>query len=67
MFSFEGDFKTRPKVSLGGASRKVRIGACVSVFVCVSVSLVPSLPCLYVFIVIFTVGPSKMGATMTKA
>lgn len=24
MFSFEGDFKTRPKVSLGGASRKVR-------------------------------------------
>lgn len=22
MFSFEGDFKTRPKVSLGGASRK---------------------------------------------
>lgn len=23
MFSFEGDFKTRPKVSLGGASRKV--------------------------------------------
>uniref|UniRef100_A0A5G2Q932 HECT-type E3 ubiquitin transferase n=1 Tax=Sus scrofa TaxID=9823 RepID=A0A5G2Q932_PIG len=28
MFSFEGDFKTRPKVSLGGASRKVR-AACV--------------------------------------
>lgn len=26
MFSFEGDFKTRPKVSLGGASRKVRAG-----------------------------------------
>lgn len=24
MFSFEGDFKTRPKVSLGGASRKVK-------------------------------------------
>lgn len=24
MFSFEGDFKTRPKVSLGGASKKVR-------------------------------------------
>lgn len=23
MFSFEGDFKTRPKVSLGGASKKV--------------------------------------------
>lgn len=22
MFSFEGDFKTRPKVSLGGASKK---------------------------------------------
>lgn len=29
MFSFEGDFKTRPKVSLGGASRKVR-AACAS-------------------------------------
>lgn len=30
MFSFEGDFKTRPKVSLGGASRKVRDAACLS-------------------------------------
>lgn len=25
MFSFEGDFKTRPKVSLGGASKKVSV------------------------------------------
>lgn len=24
MFSFEGDFKSRPRVSLGGASKKVR-------------------------------------------
>lgn len=30
MFSFEGDFKTRPKVSLGGASRKVSPAACLS-------------------------------------
>ncbi|KAG7261927.1 hypothetical protein CRUP_019289 [Coryphaenoides rupestris] len=28
MFSFEGDFKTRPKVSLGGASRKHSIQRC---------------------------------------
>ncbi|XP_075683517.1 ubiquitin-protein ligase E3C isoform X2 [Rhinoderma darwinii] len=27
MFSFEGDFKTRPKVSLGGASRKEEIAS----------------------------------------
>uniref|UniRef100_A0A8D0HAU2 Ubiquitin-protein ligase E3C n=1 Tax=Sphenodon punctatus TaxID=8508 RepID=A0A8D0HAU2_SPHPU len=32
MFSFEGDFKTRPKVSLGGASRKVRISVRLSPF-----------------------------------
>lgn len=24
MFSFEGDFRTRPSVSLGGASKKVK-------------------------------------------
>lgn len=34
MFSFEGDFKTRPKVSLGGASRKVRDAACLSPCLC---------------------------------
>lgn len=28
MFSFEGDFRTRPSVSLGGASKKVKTKAC---------------------------------------
>lgn len=59
MFSFEGDFKTRPKVSLGGASRKVRNGARLCPRLRLTVSLVPRLPCCRVLSLFLPPGHQK--------
>lgn len=59
MFSFEGDFKTRPKVSLGGASRKVRNGALLCPRLCLMVCFVPRLSCCLVLSLFLTPGHHK--------